>query len=303
MRTGQAAGLKPDTRQICIRLDDVLNSGRADVLLHSKAGLQAVGQQRIIARTGQNERSTRHFTARTGRRIRVRRGLRLKICGQRIAHAGHQQTRGSLADNVGIHQHDVGVRRQPQVLLKHALIRIDDGKRGARRVRSRDGRHNHDRLFDVIRQCLRGVVDLAAADADTHVTAKFVKARFQAVDLRLAALAVEILKINAALSGLKALFHSLAHPVIAGFADEYERLRAERLRIFADVVQFALALNIAARRNDDVCHGIFLLFTWFHCSCIPRLLYHMTFFCQCVFSAKRALPRTACCLWKTMLVL
>ena len=258
VRAGQTAGFKADAGQIGVCLDDVLNSGRADVLLHRKAGLQAVGQQRVVARAGQNERRVRHLSARTGRRVGVGGSLRLKVRGQRIAHAGDQQTGRSLADDVRIHQHDIGVCGQPQVFLEHALVRVDDGQRGARRVRSRDGRHDHDRLLGIVCQSLRGVVNFAAADANAHVAAEFVKARFQAVDLRLAALAVEILKMNAAPGGFKALFDHLTHAAVTGFADEHERLCAERLRVFADVVQFALTLDVAARRNDDICHRISL---------------------------------------------
>ena len=229
------------------------------MVLHGQLGLQAVGEQGLVAGTGQHQGGVGDLAAGAGGGVGVGGSLGLEVGGQGVAHAGHQQTGGGLAHHVGVHQHHIGVGRQPQILLKDALVAVNHGQGGAGGVGARDGGHDDHGLAGVVSHSLGGVVDLAAADAHHHGGAQLVQLSLQAVDLILGALAVKILKVDGAAGGLEALLHLSAHPLVAGLADEHKGALPQGTGVGADIVQLALALNVLSRRNNDVGHMSALL--------------------------------------------
>ena len=226
----------------------------AHAIFHRQLGFHAILQQGVIAQAGKAHGGQRGFAAHTVRGTRCLAGARLKISGQRVAHARHQQAHGGSRHDGGVYQHHIGVRRQEQIFFKHTFIRIDDAERRARRVGGGDGGHNHHRRPGIIGHGLGGVVNFAAANAHHNIAARGLKCRFHTLNLRHAALAVERLVYQAGAlrggAGRKVCFH----PALAGGACQHKQLAAQQFHMLAQFLQFTGPLHIARRACHNICH-------------------------------------------------
>ena len=117
--------------------------------------------------------------------------LGLKPRRQRIPHAGHEQAGRPLGDDLRIDQHQIGVLAVEAVLVKNALLGVDDRKGAARGVAGGHGRAIHHGQVEVGRRCSCGVQHLAAAGPDDHLGLVLAGGGLHPLDLGQGTLAAE----------------------------------------------------------------------------------------------------------------
>ena len=224
------------------------------------AWVPALVQQGVQAQLGQGHGGSGDLSAGAVGRAADLAGPGLEVGGQGVAHAGHGEAHRGLGDDVGVHQHHVGVGGEEQVLLKHPRVGVDDGQGGAGRVGGGDGGADEHGGLLIKRHGLSGVQGLAAADADDQVAALGVHDPLEAVDLVLAALAVEEIVDRGALGAGEPGVQGGLDAFIAGVGDEHQRFGAVALGVGAQLAHLAGALDVLAGVNHDFCHCMFLLY-------------------------------------------
>ncbi|CVB11049.1 Uncharacterised protein [Serratia marcescens] len=191
VRRRQPTALEADAAQIGIGLNDAFHRFRHHAGLDRQFGFHPFRQQRVITQPRQAERRQRRFAAGHAGGLGVEAGLRLEIGGERVAHAGHQQTHRRFGDDGAVHHHHVRVARVNQVLGEFALFGVENRQRAGRRIGGGDGGNEHHRQLLVVRHGLGGVERLAAADADHAAAAVSLQLMAEPVYLLAAAFAVE----------------------------------------------------------------------------------------------------------------
>ena len=238
-----------------VGLDDLLDRLGARPRLERDLRLHAVGHQRVIAQARKGHGRGGHLVAGAGRGIGALARACLEVRRQRVAHAAYGQANGALADDLRVHEHEVRVRLEELVLLELAVIRVHDGKRGARRIGRGDRRHHHDGRVHGACDCLGRVEDLAATDANDDVRALLARVAHEAVDFRLRALAVELVKVKCDIGIGKALLHHVAGTTDAASGYHDEGLLAVICHIAAELCQLPWTLNVLAGTDEHACHN------------------------------------------------
>ena len=231
VRRGEPPALKADAAEEGVGLDDVFDGLGANVAFDGEFRAQAVLDQRVVAKLRKRDRGVRRLAAGAGAGVGGLYRAGLEIGRQRVAHAADEQAGGRRRNDVGVDQHEIRIRGQEEVLLKDALVAVDDGERAAGGVGRGDRRHDDDGLLRVVGDGLYGVEYLAAADADDDVAVAHLPD--EAVYLLFAALAAKFFKerwrrAETLCDGFFYTFH-------AGGAYQNKRLRAEFFHIAAEL--------------------------------------------------------------------
>ena len=117
-----------------------------------------------------------------------------------------------------------------------------------------DRGHDHHGHVDGGRDGLGGVEDLAAAHAHDEVGAGRAEDLHEAVDLRLGALAVEVVVGVRHTGGIKARGDDVAGTTQAALGDDHERVGAVGLGVLAEAGELAGTLDVLAGADEDACH-------------------------------------------------
>ena len=255
MSSSKARALKANARKQRIGLDDVLDGRRERTLLQRDLGLDAIGHKRLVAELGERQASHAALAAGASATVGIMRRLGLKVGCECIAHTGNRQAHRARRDNRRIHQDNVGVCLQEEVLVELAVIGIEHRKRRARGIGRSNGGANDNRGFQVIGNGLRGVEDLAATDADDDVATVVTGERNQAIDLALGALAVKVLKQQLGLSLGKTALDLGTDALLARRRHDDEGLSAERLNVRAELGELVRTLDVLAGAIENCSHN------------------------------------------------
>ena len=131
--------------------------------------LGTVLQQRLVAELRQGQGAPGRGPAAHVRDVARHAGLRLEPRRQGIPHPGHEQPGRRLGDHLGIDQHQVRVLAVEAVLVKNALLGVDDRRGAARGIAGGHGGAIHHGQVEAGGRRPCGVQDLAAAGPDDHL--------------------------------------------------------------------------------------------------------------------------------------
>ena len=251
----KARRFEAKAREQRVGLNDLLDRLGACACLERDLRLHAVGHQRVIAQARKGHGRGGHLVAGAGRGVGTLARARLEVRRQRVTHAAYGQANGALADDLRVHEHEVRVRLEELVLLELTVIRVHDGKRGARSVGRGNRRHHYDGRVYGACDCLGRVEDLAATDANDDVRALLARVAHKAVNLGLRALAVELVKVKCDIGIGKALLHHIAGTTDAARGYDDKGLLAVACHIAAELCQLPGALNVLAGTDEHACHN------------------------------------------------
>ncbi len=159
--------------------------------LGGDARVGPVAQQGVVAQAREAEPRHRAEPAALVGRLRRAARVGLKPRRQRVAHAGHEETRRRVGDDLRIDEHDRRIRLLVVNGFEHAGLRGEHRAATARRIGRGDGRHDDHRDARAVGGDFCGVDGLAAAHAHEHVGVVHGDGGRQARDLLFAALAAE----------------------------------------------------------------------------------------------------------------
>ena len=135
---------------------------------------------------------------------------RLDVRRDRVAHARREEARRRLRHDRRVHEHDVRVLVEERVAVELARRPVQHRERRARRVRRRRGRQDRYLQREPVRDRLRGVDRLPAAERDDEVGGLVAPEAREAVDLLARGLAAEDRAVHLELGFLERAHQLLA---------------------------------------------------------------------------------------------
>ena len=177
----KATRLESQTRQERVRFYDRLKRWGQSLCLVRLVRLLSKLEQNLLALGTDGLGQVRRQEP---AKVRAVLGLtRLDVRRDSIADTSREETRGSLHDDAGIDEDEVGILIVERVLLELAAGGVDHRERRARRVGRRGRREDSDGDVEEVRDVLRAVDDLSAAERDHKVRLRLAPQRRQPVDL------------------------------------------------------------------------------------------------------------------------
>ena len=175
-------------------------------------------------------------------------GAILGIGSQSVAHTGNQEADGSLSDDFGVQQNQIGVLLVVTGADVLAFSGVNDGQTHSGSVGGSGGGNDDGVSAIVVSNSLSGIHGLAA-DTDNDIGGQVLGHSGAAQDLVLGALAAELLALDSALRTGIQLLELFLHVCIEENVDQEEYLLAVDLGIALDVVQFVTTLDVTAGRT------------------------------------------------------
>ena len=248
--TCAGAVLNAQTGQQGVGFDDVFHVLGDQALFSSKLSADALAQDGLVAGLSNSLASQGLMEA--GVNIVGGSGsdvsAALGVSSQSVTDAGNQETDGSLGDDVGIQQNQVGVLLVVTCADVLAFSGVNDGQTHSGSVGGSSGGNNDGVSAIVVSNSLGSIHGLAAADTNNDIGGQVLGQSGAAQDLVLGALAAELLALDSdfgtGIDGLKLFLHVCEEE----YVDQEENLLAVDVSILLDVFQFVTALDVAAGR-------------------------------------------------------
>ena len=256
VRGGQPAAFKAQSRQQHVCLDHLLDSGRHHVVLHIPFRVQPVFQQRLEAEPSQCHGGHGGMSAGDVLGAGPERRLGFNPGRQRVADAGHEGPYRAVGDDLGVHQHEVGIERPAIEADEVVIVVVPDGGRAGGRVVGGDGRAGHHADSAVDGHGLGHIQHLAAADAHGDVGPGITSDLSDSSPLARRRLALEFDVDHFQPSCLQGVADGLAHDLLHARIPQDQRFLAQRFQVVAQLTEHSPALNVFSRCNQYGLHFV-----------------------------------------------
>ena len=230
--------------EVDVGLDNGVQGRRHHVLLARGKRLGAVVAQRLVAELGERHAGTRDARALEAGRLGADGCAALEVGAQGVTHAGDQEAHRGVCDDLGINHDGIGVGGIEEVLVKAAVVVVDDRETRAGRVGGCDGGDDHHVLAGIVGRGLGGVDGRAATHGHHGIDAVLLDDCLHLGNLALARDAAKDLVATVVACVAKALLKLVMAGLVAALRAHEEPALAHIAHLVLELEQGTLALDV-----------------------------------------------------------